>query len=55
MICSFLDILYLGRIFPKRAAIMAKRELQWSPLLGQYRESGRSFVWHPEWAAQTDC
>ncbi|RSH89433.1 1-acylglycerol-3-phosphate O-acyltransferase [Saitozyma podzolica] len=33
---SFLDILYLGRIFPKRAAIMAKRELQWSPLLGQY-------------------
>jgi hypothetical protein len=41
MPCSFLDILYLGRIFPKRAAIMAKRELQWSPLLGQYRESER--------------
>jgi hypothetical protein len=35
---SFLDILYLGRIFPKRASIMAKRELIWAPLLGQYRE-----------------
>jgi hypothetical protein len=36
---SFLDILYLGRIFPRRAAIMAKQELKWSPLLGQYSES----------------
>ena len=33
---SFLDILYLGRIFPKRAVIMAKKELRWAPLLGQY-------------------
>ncbi len=33
---SVLDILYLGRIFPKRASIMAKRELKWSPLLGQF-------------------
>jgi hypothetical protein len=36
---SFLDILYLGRIFPKRAVIMAKKELRWAPLLGQYRQS----------------
>ncbi|KAH9844350.1 1-acylglycerol-3-phosphate O [Rhodofomes roseus] len=33
---SMLDILYLGRIFPRRAAIIAKKELQWSPLLGQF-------------------
>lgn len=30
-----IDILYLGRIFPKRTAVTAKRELKWSPLLGQ--------------------
>lgn len=30
-----IDILYLGRIFPKRCAVMAKRELKWSPFLGQ--------------------
>ena len=36
---SVLDILYLGRIFPRRAAIMAKQELMWSPLLGQYSQS----------------
>ncbi|KAL7420334.1 1-acylglycerol-3-phosphate O-acyltransferase [Cryptotrichosporon argae] len=42
---SFLDILYLGRIFPKRAAIMAKQELKWAPLLGQYMSlSGAVFV-----------
>ncbi|KAI0053666.1 1-acylglycerol-3-phosphate O [Auriscalpium vulgare] len=42
---SMLDILYLGRIFPKRASIMAKKELQWSPLLGQYlTASGAVFV-----------
>ena len=35
---SFLDILYLGRIFPRRASIMAKRELLYAPLLGQYRQ-----------------
>ncbi|WVQ85206.1 hypothetical protein IAT38_007371 [Cryptococcus sp. DSM 104549] len=42
---SFLDILYLGRIFPKKAAIMAKQELKWTPLLGQYMSlSGAVFV-----------
>ncbi|TFK55431.1 1-acylglycerol-3-phosphate O [Heliocybe sulcata] len=42
---SMLDIVYLGRIFPKRASIMAKKELQWSPLLGQYMTlSGAVFV-----------
>jgi hypothetical protein len=33
-----MDILYLGRIFPKRASIMAKRELKWMPLLGWFSE-----------------
>jgi len=33
---SMLDILLLGRIFPKRASIIAKRELKWTPLLGQF-------------------
>ncbi|CCM01751.1 uncharacterized protein FIBRA_03817 [Fibroporia radiculosa] len=33
---SMLDILYLGRIFPRHASIIAKKELQWSPLLGQF-------------------
>ncbi|EPS98733.1 hypothetical protein FOMPIDRAFT_1024484 [Fomitopsis schrenkii] len=33
---SMLDILYLGRIFPRSAAIVAKKELQWTPLLGQF-------------------
>ncbi|KZT66046.1 1-acyl-sn-glycerol-3-phosphate-acyltransferase, partial [Daedalea quercina L-15889] len=33
---SMLDILYLGRIFPRRSSIVAKKELQWSPLLGQF-------------------
>ncbi|CDO73829.1 hypothetical protein BN946_scf185015.g158 [Trametes cinnabarina] len=42
---SMLDILYLGRIFPRRASIMAKKELQWSPLLGQFMTlSGAVFV-----------
>ncbi|KZT29369.1 1-acylglycerol-3-phosphate O [Neolentinus lepideus HHB14362 ss-1] len=42
---SMLDIIYLGRIFPKRASIMAKKELQWMPLLGQYMTlSGAVFV-----------
>ncbi|CAE6502047.1 unnamed protein product [Rhizoctonia solani] len=40
-----LDILYLGRIFPKQASIMAKKELKWSPLLGQFMAlSGAVFV-----------
>ncbi|EJD53661.1 1-acylglycerol-3-phosphate O [Auricularia subglabra TFB-10046 SS5] len=33
---SMIDILYLGRIFPKRASIMAKSQLRWTPLLGQW-------------------
>ncbi len=33
---SFVDILYLGRIFPKHAAIMAKKELKWIPGLGWF-------------------
>ncbi|GJJ07328.1 hypothetical protein Clacol_001529 [Clathrus columnatus] len=33
---SMLDILYLGRIFPERAAMVAKKELKWIPLFGQY-------------------
>ena len=41
---SFLDILYLGRIFPKRAVIMAKKELRWAPLLGQYRQSASPYL-----------
>jgi len=42
---SMLDILYLGRIFPKRASIMAKKELQFMPLLGQFMTlSGAVFV-----------
>ncbi|WVF66335.1 hypothetical protein IAT40_001075 [Kwoniella sp. CBS 6097] len=42
---SFLDILYLGRILPKRSAIMAKQELKWTPLLGQFMTlSGAVFV-----------
>jgi len=42
---TMLDILYLGRIFPKRASILAKRELKWMPFLGQYMLlSGAVFV-----------
>lgn len=42
---TMLDILYLGRIFPKKCSIMAKKELQWMPLLGQYMSlSGAVFV-----------
>jgi len=42
---SMVDILVLGRIFPKRASIMAKKELQWAPLLGQFMSlSGAVFV-----------
>ncbi|KAI0722662.1 1-acylglycerol-3-phosphate O [Earliella scabrosa] len=37
---SMVDILYLGRIFPRRASIMAKKELQWTPLLGQFMTLG---------------
>jgi len=33
---SMVDILYLGRIFPTRSVILAKKSLRWMPLLGQY-------------------
>ncbi|KAJ9477277.1 1-acyl-sn-glycerol-3-phosphate acyltransferase [Pseudozyma hubeiensis] len=40
-----MDILYLGRIFPKSASIMAKKELQFAPLLGQFMKlSGAVFI-----------
>lgn len=37
---SFLDILYLGRMFPPRSIIMAKKELRFVPLLGQFMMLG---------------
>lgn len=33
---TMVDILYLGRVMPKGCSIMAKKELQWTPLLGQF-------------------
>ena len=39
---SFVDILYLGRIFPKHAAIMAKKSLSWVPGLGLFSEFSRA-------------
>ena len=40
-----MDILYLGRIFPDHASIMAKKELQFAPLLGQFMSlSGAVFI-----------
>ena len=40
-----MDILYLGRIFPGYASIMAKKELQFAPLLGQFMSlSGAVFI-----------
>ncbi|KAL7423184.1 Phosphatidylinositol N-acetylglucosaminyltransferase GPI3 subunit [Cryptotrichosporon argae] len=42
---SALDILYLGRIFPKHAAIMAKKELKMLPGLGWFMMlSGTVFI-----------
>lgn len=41
---SFIDILYLGKIFPKRASIMAKKELSWTPFLGWWSESSSSLL-----------
>jgi len=42
---SMLDIIFLGRMFPHQASILAKRELLWAPLLGQYLLlSGAVFV-----------
>ncbi|GAA6040881.1 hypothetical protein JCM8097_003166 [Rhodosporidiobolus ruineniae] len=39
---TMVDILYLGRIFPKSASIMAKAELKFMPLLGQYMTFSRA-------------
>jgi len=39
---SVIDILYLGRIFPKTCVIMAKKELKYTPLLGQYMTLSRA-------------
>ncbi|PWO00507.1 acyltransferase-domain-containing protein [Tilletiopsis washingtonensis] len=40
-----IDILYLGRIFPRIASIMAKQELKYAPLLGQFMSlSGAVFI-----------
>ncbi|KAK4702501.1 lysophosphatidate acyltransferase, partial [Phenoliferia sp. Uapishka_3] len=33
---TMIDILYLGKIFPKGCSIMAKKEIQYLPLLGQF-------------------
>ncbi|OCF43934.1 phosphatidylinositol glycan, class A [Kwoniella heveanensis CBS 569] len=42
---SFVDILYLGRIFPKHAAIMAKKSIKWIPGLGWWMMmSGTVFI-----------
>lgn len=40
----FVDIFYLGRIFPKHAAIMAKKEIKWIPGLGWWSKLIRSSV-----------
>ncbi|WAQ93078.1 hypothetical protein PtA15_18A135 [Puccinia triticina] len=37
-----IDILYLGRIFPKTCVVMAKKELKYTPLLGQYMALSRA-------------
>jgi lysophosphatidate acyltransferase len=41
---SMLDILCLARMFPQKASIMAKKELQWSPLGPWMFMSGAIFV-----------
>ncbi|KAF8313408.1 1-acylglycerol-3-phosphate O [Clavulina sp. PMI_390] len=42
---TMMDILYLARIFPHKASIMAKKELQLAPFLGQYlTASGAVFL-----------
>ncbi|KAL5530339.1 SLC1 [Sanghuangporus sanghuang] len=42
---SMLDILILGRVFPKQASVTSKKELQWMPLLGQFMTlSGAVFI-----------
>lgn len=41
---SMLDILCLGRMFPQKASIMAKKELQWTPLGPWMFMSGAIFI-----------
>ncbi|KAK7696202.1 hypothetical protein QCA50_000855 [Cerrena zonata] len=42
---SMLDIIMLGRVFPQRASILAKKELQWTPALGQFMQAtGTIFI-----------
>jgi len=41
---SMLDILYLARMFPPKASIMAKREIQWTPLGPWMYMSGAIFI-----------
>jgi lysophosphatidate acyltransferase len=42
---SMLDIIWLGRMFPKQASIMAKKSIQWNPVLGPFMMlSGTVFV-----------
>ena len=40
-----MDILYLGKMFPKRASIMAKKELAWTPFLGWWSAYSLSLSW----------
>ncbi|CAH7681896.1 hypothetical protein BY996DRAFT_4597812 [Phakopsora pachyrhizi] len=39
---SILDILFLGRIFPRKCVVMSKKEVKWVPLLGQYMVLSRA-------------
>jgi lysophosphatidate acyltransferase len=42
---SMLDIIWLGRMFPLQASIMAKKSIQWNPVLGPFMMlSGTVFV-----------
>ncbi|EIW76203.1 acyltransferase-domain-containing protein [Coniophora puteana RWD-64-598 SS2] len=41
---SMLDVLFLARSFPRQASIMAKKELQWSPLGPWMYMSGAVFI-----------
>ncbi|KIM76414.1 hypothetical protein PILCRDRAFT_797663 [Piloderma croceum F 1598] len=42
---SMVDILWLGRMFPKQASIMAKKSIKWNPVLGLFMNlSGTVFV-----------
>jgi len=42
---SMVDILWLGRMFPKQASIMAKKSIKWNPILGLFMTlSGTVFV-----------